>query len=120
MSSEKTLSRFSTSQFRIKARRIALTAIITLSTSCLSDFAWSAESRVGVLELDPSKTIVEFRLDGRLHTTHGKFQLERGTIEADSDTGKAEGAIVVDAASGDSGDSMRDKRMRERILEAQE
>jgi len=62
---------------------------------------------------------VEFKLGGSLHTTHGKFKLKGGTIKADSATGKAEGAIVVDAASGDSGDSLRDNRMKHSVLEAQ-
>jgi len=79
---------------------------------------YSAESRVGVLELDPSKTLVEFKLGGALHTTHGKFQLKRGTIKADETTGKAEGELVIDAASGNSGDFLRDNRMRDDVLEA--
>jgi hypothetical protein len=45
--------------------------------------AASAELRSGTLELDPSKTLIEFRLPGALHTTHGTFKLERGTITAD-------------------------------------
>ncbi len=76
-------------------------------------------SRVGVIKLDPAKTLVEFRLGGSPHTTHGKFQLSTGIIKADSATGKAEGTIVVDAASGDSGDSIRDNRMKDSVLEAE-
>lgn len=79
----------------------------------------SSESHVGVLQLDASRTLVEFRLGGALHTTHGKFQLKSGTIKADSSTGKAEGVIVIDAASGDSGDLLRDSRMKDSVLEAE-
>jgi polyisoprenoid-binding protein YceI len=75
--------------------------------------------RSGALELDPSKTLVEFRLPGSLHTTHGTFKLERGTIIADPATGKAGGSIVVDARSGDTGIGKRDNDMREGVLEAQ-
>jgi polyisoprenoid-binding protein YceI len=75
--------------------------------------------RSGSLELDPSKTLVEFRLPGSLHTTHGTFKLERGTIIADPATGKAGGSIVVDARSGDTGIGARDNEMRESVLEAQ-
>ena len=75
--------------------------------------------RSGALELNPSKTLVEFRLPGSLHTTHGTFKLERGTIIADPATGKAGGSIVVDARSGDTGIGKRDKDMREGVLEAQ-
>lgn len=84
----------------------------------LGGLAWSADSRVGVLELDPSKTLVEFTLAGSLHTTHGRFQLTRGTIKADEATGRAEGEIVVDAASGKSGDFLRDNRMKDTELDA--
>jgi polyisoprenoid-binding protein YceI len=73
---------------------------------------------VGIIKLDPAKTLVEFRLGGSIHNTHGKFQLRAGIIKADSASGKAEGRIVVDAASGDSGDSIRDHRMRDSVLEA--
>ena len=69
--------------------------------------------------MNPANTRVEFRLGGALHTTHGKFQLKRGIIKADSATGHAEGSIVVDAASGDSGDGLRDNRMKDSVLEAQ-
>ena len=91
----------------------------------LSALAASAQNgaaldlRSGALELDPSKTLVEFRLPGSLHTTHGTFKLERGTIIADPATGKAGGSIVVDARSGDTGIGARDHEMRESVLEAQ-
>ena len=75
--------------------------------------------RSGALELDPSKTRVEIRLPGSLHTTHGTFKLERGTVIADPATGKAGGSIVVDARSGDTGIGARDNEMRESVLEAQ-
>src|SRR5277367_1189343 len=91
----------------------------------LSALAASAQNgaaldlRSGALELDPSKTLVEFRLPGSLHTTHGTFKLERETIIADTATGKAGGSIVVDARSGDTGIGARDNEMRESVLEAQ-
>ena len=90
--------------------------------SALAAFAQNGAAldlRSGALELDPSKTIVEFRLPGSLHTTHGTFKLERGTITADPATGKAGGSIVVDARSGDTGIGARDNDMRENVLEAQ-
>ena len=80
--------------------------------------AYAAESRIGVLTLDPSKTLVEFKLSGALHTCHGQFKFKRGVIKADGATGKAEGEIVIDAASGRSGDFLRDNRMRDSVLEA--
>jgi polyisoprenoid-binding protein YceI len=99
-------------------RRVVLLAVIALVASSAA-FASSVPSRLGVIKLDPSKTLVEFRLGGSLHSCHGKFQLKTGMIKADSASGKAEGMIVVDAASGDSGDSIRDHRMKDSVLEAE-
>ena len=90
-----------------------------LTIAVLVHGAAAAELRSGTLELDPSKTLIEFRLPGNLHTTHGTFKLERGTIIADPATGKAGGSIVVDARSGDTGIGARDNDMRESVLEAQ-
>src|SRR5262249_12109456 len=54
-----------------------------LTIAVLVHGAASGELRSGTLELDPSKTLIEFRLPGNLHTTHGTFTLERGTILGD-------------------------------------
>jgi polyisoprenoid-binding protein YceI len=90
-----------------------------LTIAVLVHGAASAELRSGTLELYPSKTLIEFRLPGTLHTTHGTFKLERATIIADPATGKAGGSIVVDARSGDTGIGARDNDMRDSVLEAQ-
>ena len=79
----------------------------------------AADSLSGILELDPAKTLIEFRLPGALHATHGKFKLAHGTIKADLATGVASGSIVVDARSGDSGIAARDDRMKANVLEVQ-
>lgn len=71
------------------------------------------------LELDPAKTEVQFTLHDVLHTVHGKFQLKKGRIGFDPDSGKASGEIVVDVASGASGSGARDRRMHKEILESQ-
>ena len=90
-----------------------------LTTAVLVHGAASAELRSETLELDTSKTLIEFRLPGTLHTTHGTFKLERATIIADPATGKAGGSIVVDARSGNTGIGARDNDMRDSVLEAQ-
>jgi polyisoprenoid-binding protein YceI len=63
-------------------------------------------------------TKVEFTLGGVLHTVHGTFQLTRGELRFDGATGKASGELVVDAASGASGNASRDRRMANEILES--
>lgn len=69
--------------------------------------------------LDPATTAVHWTLDTNTHTVHGTFKLKSGTLQIDAATGAAAGQIVVDAASGESGDSTRDKRMNNVVLESQ-
>lgn len=70
------------------------------------------------VRLDPATTEVDYTLGDVLHTVHGTFKLKSGDIRFDPVTGKASGALVVDAASGDSGNRSRDRRMNDNILEA--
>lgn len=72
-----------------------------------------------VYRFEPAHTEVEYSVDSTLHTVHGTFALKRGTLQIDPETGRAEGELVVDAASGSSGSAARDKRMTRDILEAQ-
>ena len=48
-----------------------------------------------VVTLDPAKSQVEFTLESTLHKVHGSFKLKSGTINYDTATGVARGAIVV-------------------------
>ncbi len=73
----------------------------------------AAESAI---DLDPGRTTITFTLADVLHTVHGNFKLKRGSLKFDSSTGNASGQIVVDVASGDSGNGGRDKRMHKKIL----
>ncbi len=70
-----------------------------------------------VIELDPQHTNVHFLLLGNLHNTHGSFALKTGTIAIDPDNGNASGKIVIDAASEDSSEHLRDAIMRNAILD---
>ena len=72
-----------------------------------------------VFQLDPSKTEIHFTLHDVLHTVHGTFKLKRGTMQLDSETGKASGEIVIDITGGASGNGSRDHRMHKEILESQ-
>jgi polyisoprenoid-binding protein YceI len=76
-----------------------------------------AASHIALLELDPAKTQIAFTLSTAIHTVHGNFELKRGELRLDLDTGIAQGILVVDADSGRSGDRLRDARMRGSVLE---
>jgi polyisoprenoid-binding protein YceI len=82
-------------------------------------FAVPAFAQQGALELDPARTTVHFTLRTNLHTVHGTFRLKSGKVSFDPLTGKASGLLVVDAASGESGNSGRDAKMHREILESQ-
>lgn len=82
---------------------------------CVAGLAFGANS----FQLDPSKTEINFTLHDPLHTVHGSFKLKRGALQFDPATGKASGEIVIDVASGASGNGSRDKRMQKEVLESQ-
>jgi polyisoprenoid-binding protein YceI len=70
------------------------------------------------LQLDPEQTTVKFTLGDVLHTVHGTFGLKQGAIKFDPVSGQASGEIVVDAASGNSGNGTRDRKMHKEVLES--
>ena len=94
--------------------RYSLTALVAL----LALFVVPAIAQEGALEIDPARTTVHFTLKTSLHTVHGTFRLKSGKVSFDPVTGKASGLMVVDAASGESGNSGRDAKMHREILES--
>jgi polyisoprenoid-binding protein YceI len=71
-----------------------------------------------VLELDPAQSKVHWTLESTIHTVHGSFAFKKGTLRLETSTGKASGEITVDAASGNSGNDGRDKKMHKQVLES--
>ncbi len=68
--------------------------------------------------LDPAATSIHWTLNTTIHTVHGTFKLKNGSFHIDPATGDASGQIVIDANSGESGDSPRDNRMQSLVLES--
>ena|ERR1700721_113523 len=85
-------------------------AILSLAPACLA--------QESTIQIDPVQTKIEFSLGGSMHTVHGKFTVKSGMIRFELSSGKMDGAIVVDATSGDSGNGGRDARMHREILES--
>lgn len=71
------------------------------------------------VKLDPAQTQIHFTLGATMHTVHGTFRLKSGAMEV-SAAGSVYGAIVIDAASGDTGNSNRDRKMHGDILKSAE
>jgi polyisoprenoid-binding protein YceI len=70
------------------------------------------------ITLDSAAVNIHWTLNTTLHTVHGTFRLKSGAFSVNPATGNATGLIVVDAATGESGDSARDKRMHSAVLES--
>jgi polyisoprenoid-binding protein YceI len=96
----------------------------TLALPCL--VVWLAVAPAAVAQqkasaldfnLDPANTVIHWTLNTNVHVVHGTFKLKNGNVHIDPATGNATGLIVIDATSGDSGDSTRDKRMNSVVLE---
>jgi polyisoprenoid-binding protein YceI len=130
---EPTFLTFTPTSFRPAAKRSTLATLLLVCISILpaattprvatvhADEATQASAPVAakdlVLSLDPGQSKVHFTLGTTLHTVHGTFALKRGRLQFAPD-GKASGEIVADAVSGESGDSRRDKKMHQDVLES--
>src|SRR3989442_15736434 len=71
-----------------------------------------------VFAVDIAQSKVTWSLGTTFHTVHGSFALKKGTLRLDPATGKASGEIIVDAASGKSGNDSREKKMNKEVLES--
>jgi polyisoprenoid-binding protein YceI len=71
-----------------------------------------------VVTLDPAATQVDFTLGATMHTVHGTFRLKSGALHWDPTTGHVSGGIVIDATSGNTDNTSRDKNMHVEILES--
>jgi polyisoprenoid-binding protein YceI len=94
----------------LQSRRIAAAVLLF--------FASSLFAQEQSFELNPASTAVRFRLDDVLHTVRGTFKAKGGDIHFDPGSGTASGSFVVDATSGESGNSTRDHKMHKEILES--
>jgi len=78
----------------------------------------SAVAQQVSVTIDPAATQISFTLGATMHTVHGVFKLKSGQMQWDTATGRASGAIVIDATSGNTDNSGRDKNMHAQVLES--
>jgi polyisoprenoid-binding protein YceI len=76
-------------------------------------------SRSVTVHLDQAQTKINWTLGDVLHTVHGTFTLKGGMVKFDPVTGSAQGELIVEAASGDSGNKTRDGKMQKDVLESE-
>jgi polyisoprenoid-binding protein YceI len=98
----------------------SLGALVLVMLACCAALTCvaAAGAQAYVVNLDPAQTQVTFVLDTTLHAVHGTFQLKSGQIRFDAASGKASGAIVVDARSANTDNNSRDKKMHQEILQS--
>ena len=101
-------------QDSIRAIFALFTLLVVLGLAAVA----GAQAPAIVITLDPATTSIRWTLNTTLHTVDGTFKLKNGAFKIDPATGKVDGEVVVDAASGESGDSARDKRMHSAVLES--
>jgi polyisoprenoid-binding protein YceI len=70
------------------------------------------------VNLDPAATQINFTLAATLHTVHGTFKLKSGQLQWDATNGHATGSIVIDATSGNTDNTSRDKNMHAQVLDS--
>ncbi|HEY8998518.1 MAG TPA: YceI family protein [Edaphobacter sp.] len=91
-----------------------LQALLTVITLSLAPLLHAQQT----IAFDPAHSEIHFTLGGNLHAVHGTFALQPSRVEFSPSTSKASGTISVDATSGASGNSSRDRRMTTDILKA--
>lgn len=77
-----------------------------------------AQNRSLKIQLDPGQTQIQWRVSAGLHTIHGTFKLKSGELIYSPGSGVAEGEILVDATTGETGDAARDKEIQNEVLES--
>jgi len=98
-------------------RALAIIFVASIALACTIALVPQARAQETVVTLDPAQTKITFTVDSTLHMVHGTFKLKSGSIRFDPATGKASGSIVVDAASGETESTGRDKKMHQEVLE---
>ena len=98
------------------SRRLFAGSFLIFATLISTGISSSAQERE--LQVDPSQSSVKFTLGDVLHTVHGTFKVKNGDLHI-APSGRMSGEIVVDARTGDSGSSMRDRKMHKEVLESE-
>jgi polyisoprenoid-binding protein YceI len=102
----------------MKAPRVLLSAFLLLVLTSAAIAQSPAASKITV-HLDSATTQVRWTLSDPLHTVRGTFALKGGLITIDPQTGAAQGEVIVDVPSGESGSHARDTKMQKEVLESE-
>lgn len=104
---------------RRSANHSAPTLLVVLRIIVICFWLRSAQAQPQLaLQFTPANTSVKFTIADIVHTIHGSFQLKRGEVDYGSGSASVQGALVVDATSGRSGNRLRDHRMHHVVLDS--
>jgi polyisoprenoid-binding protein YceI len=101
------------------AAGLCLLAIAGTALAARGDATLAAQAGERTLQLDPAATEIHFTLGATLHTVHGTAKLAEGELRIDPAARTLAGRVVVDAASAETGNDGRDRKMHDEILETQ-
>lgn len=104
----------------LPSRNLLRNALLLLAAAVFFPTLHAQNNPQNKLSLDTTRSEVHFTLPSALHVVHGTFHIQQGDISFDPASGHANGAILVDALSGQSGNSIRDRRMAHDELKANE
>ena len=92
--------------------------LVVLLVACNGPAAALAQEVIA-LDFDTARSRISFSVEGFPHSVQGTFKMKSGRVRLDMTSGKADGAVVVDATSGISGNDWRDRDMRRDILQSE-
>ena len=95
-------------------RLLTLAALVVLSPLLHAQ----APPQAITMHVDSAHTEIHWTLTGNMHDVHGTFRLKGGLITFNPSTGAAQGEMLVDLATGESGNRSRDTRMQKDVLES--
>lgn len=99
---------------RLFTARLALAATLLAPAVLVR----GAHAQRQTFNVNPDASTVKITLPGTGHATEGTFHVTKGSVQFDNTPGPLFGMIVVDAGSGNTGNSGRDKKMTTEVLEA--
>jgi len=111
-------------RLKYRASGVCAKSLRTCASHCVllllagASTARAQQARGIDIKIDPATTVIHWTLGDVLHTVRGTFKLKSGLVHLYPETGAVTGSVVVDATSGESGNSMRDQVMHSKILES--
>jgi polyisoprenoid-binding protein YceI len=98
----------------MKRTRSSIPAILFC---CICALAIPARAENLVLQFDPGQTQIHWSVRENLRVIHGTFALNRGEVALNTATGSAQGELLVDTDSIQSGNQSRDAHLKTEVLE---